>query len=437
MRRIPLLTAAAVAACATALAAAPALASPSPASTPTPARTATAQAAPAGPTRPVEVFAEDGTITRAEVPASAGPKARSLATSAARLTPVEVNGPSADRIDLVFVGDGYTEAELGLYGDQVAAKWALLSGREPFKSYRGLFNVWRIDIPSPVSGVSGDPARDVVRDTPLGMTFWCDGLERLLCVDEDRAKSYAALAPGVDQIAAMANSAKYGGAGYTDEEMATFSGGNERAGEVLPHELGHSLGDLADEYDYYAYPGDGSRYDGPEFSEVNVSVRDAGRMRAERAKWWYWLGAPSPDGDVVGAYEGGYYTQYGVYRPTPNSLMKSLGREFNSVSREKMIQSFYAIARPIDSHTPNERPVARTSTLSVTPAPVPTLSVRWYRDGKEHRPWRGRTSVDVIGMGNGGTVTAVVTDETTDVRDPGYREEFLTQSVTWTVRGNH
>lgn len=269
------------------------------------------------------------------------------------------------------------------------------------------------------------------------MTFWCDGLERLLCVDEDRAKSYAALAPGVDQIAAIANSAKYGGAGYTDEEMATFSGGNERAGEVLPHELGHSLGDLADEYDYYAYPGDGSRYDGPEFSEVNVSVRDAGRMRAERAKWWYWLGAPSPDGDVVGAYEGGYYTQYGVYRPTPNSLMKSLGREFNSVGREKMIQSFYTIARPIDSHTPNGRPVERGATLSVTPAPVSTLSIRWYRDGREHRPWRGRTSVEVIGMGGGGTVTAVVSDGTADVRDPGYREKFLTQSVAWTVRGNH
>ena len=45
------------------------------------------------------------------------------------------------------------------------------------------------------------------------------GLERLLCVDEDRAKTYAA-APDVDQLAVMANSTKYGGAGYTDEEMA-------------------------------------------------------------------------------------------------------------------------------------------------------------------------------------------------------------------------
>ncbi|WP_433253764.1 M64 family metallopeptidase [Streptosporangium sp. CA-135522] len=430
MRRIFLLGAAAVAtACAIAPAAAPALAA-APAPVPTPTDSTT-------PSRPVEVFAEDGTITRARVPATAGPKARSLATSAAKLTPVEVNGPSANRIDLVFVGDGYTGAELGVYGDQVAAKWALLSGREPFKSYRRLFNVWRVDIPSPTSGVSGDPARDVVRNTPLGMTFWCDGLERLLCVNEERAKAYAALAPDMDQIAAMANSVKYGGAGYTDEEMATFSGGNERAGEVLPHELGHSLGDLADEYDYYAYPGDGSRYDGPEFAEVNVSVRDAERMRAERAKWWYWLGAPSPDGDVVGAYEGGYYTQYGVYRPTSNSLMKSLGREFNSVGREKMIQSFYAIARPIDAHTPDDLPVGRKSTLSVTPAPIPTLSVRWYRDGREHRPWRGRTSVEVNGMGDGGTVTAVVSDGTADVRDPDYREKFLTQSVTWTVRGNH
>jgi hypothetical protein len=94
----------------------------------------------------------------------------------------------------------------------------------------------------------------VKKTTPLGSYFYCGGLGRLLCLDTTTAKSYAKLAPDVDQIAVLANSTMYGGAGYTDE-LATVSGGNASAGEILPHEFGHSIGDLADEYPYYAYPG--------------------------------------------------------------------------------------------------------------------------------------------------------------------------------------
>ncbi|GII62243.1 hypothetical protein Skr01_23280 [Sphaerisporangium krabiense] len=385
------------------------------------------------PTRRMEVFAEDGTITRAEVtPPSPRPHARATGPAGA-VTPVEVNGPSDHRIDLVFLGDGYTAGEQGSYAGQVKANWELLAAREPFKSYRKLFNVWRVDIVSPVSGVSGDPTADVVKNTPLGSAYWCDGLERLLCADVDAARSYAALAPDADQIALLANSAKYGGAGYTDEELVTFSGGHPLAGEILPHELGHSLGDLADEYPYYSRPGDGSEYTGPERPEANVSIRDAARMTAEQAKWFRWLGEPTPDGGAIGAFEGALYTEKGIYRPSDDSLMRTLRREFNLVGRERMIKSFYDVTGLIDARTPGAAPVPRKSTLSIRPVPVEGLDIRWYVDGHERRPWAGRTSVTVNGQGDGGEVTVVVTDRTPSVRDPAYRADALTESVTWKV----
>ena len=47
---------------------------------------------------------------------------------------------------------------------------------------------------------------------------------------------------------------------------------------------------------------------------------------ATQRKWWRWIGETSPDGGVVGSYEGGGYYKLGIYRPTENSLMRSLGK---------------------------------------------------------------------------------------------------------------
>ncbi|WP_407938755.1 M64 family metallopeptidase [Micromonospora rubida] len=74
---------------------------------------------------------------------------------------------------------------------------------------------------------------------------------------------------------------------------------------------------------------------------------------------------------MIDAYEGGYYTQFGIYRPSQNSLMKALRREFNVVSREKMIQSFYATVRPIDAAVPSGAAVAPGGTLAIEVLAVP------------------------------------------------------------------
>ncbi|WP_157530750.1 M64 family metallopeptidase [Microtetraspora niveoalba] len=416
----------------------------------------------AGPdgTRKVEVFDQDAPKGYVDVPVSDGPRSRSLAPPSATVTPIEVNGPSDKRIDLVYLGDGFTEGEMAAYTAQVANSWNILAQREPFKSYRKLFNVWQVNVVSNESGSDNDPEPGVRKDTALGGEYYCEGLARLICVDVDAAYAYAGLAPGFDQIAVVVNSSTYGGAGYTEEELVTFSGGHPSGPEILPHELGHSLGDLADEYPYWAYPDDGSTYTGDEPVERNTSTYDAARQTAQRNKWWRWLGAETPDGGVIGTFEGAAYYNLGIYRPSDNSLMRSLVKPFNLVGREEMTRKFYETTGLVDDATPSSAPVRAGGTLSVTPVPVPTVSTRWLVNGHEIAEWAGRTSVEVFDrkpkMSHGQAeqpwcgrkdlkvkvkgertcvYTAVVADSTDFVRDPAYQDGPLSTSITWTVTG--
>ncbi|GIX08282.1 MAG: hypothetical protein KatS3mg115_2685 [Candidatus Poribacteria bacterium] len=71
-------------------------------------------------------------------------------------------------IDIVFLGDGYTEAELGKYRGQVGEVVDLLFGSEPLSAYRTYFNVHVVDVVSPESGV--DLLREgIERETALDM----------------------------------------------------------------------------------------------------------------------------------------------------------------------------------------------------------------------------------------------------------------------------
>lgn len=273
--------------------------------------------------------------------------------------PVAVNGPDANRIKILFIGDGYTQARLGQFHQDVLKQWAALTAMEPYRTYQKFFNVYELDLVSPESGVSNDPARGVTRNTPLNMHFWCHGVERLLCVDDARSEQLAKAEPGVNVIFAIADSTMYGGAGGP---VITVAGSNTLSAQITPHEAAHTLAQLADEYG-----GFGAATDTSEPPNANVTAETADQMAATRTKWWRRLDEQAPDGSKIGTYPGADYYDSGYYRPSQDSNMRTLGQPFNQPSAEALIESLYKTVDPIDSAGPSQgATVARNAKVTVS-----------------------------------------------------------------------
>jgi hypothetical protein len=363
---------------------------------------------------------------------------------AASVVPVRITGDPAKRFNIVIVGDGYTAAELPKFREHVDRHVNVLLTLEPFKTYRSYLNVYAVEIPSAESGVSCDPDLSAPRrDTPLQMGFWggCNAasVQRLLTVNSAALTQYANLVAGTNsgnrQLLAIANSNTYGGAGGT---YATASGGNALSALITPHELGHSLGGLDDEYDYYSRGVRGAAYNGGEPASIHHSLLTAQQMRTQRAKWWRWLDEPSESGGPIGRYEGGLYSGSGVWRPSKHSMMKTLGYYFDQISRERMTQRISAKTSILQDGTPNTAPIGADRVVWVeTLHPVGhELSVTWQLDGRT-LPTYGSRGVDLSALKPARgkhTLTATVADPTEFVRDPAIRASTaLTRTRTWIV----
>ena len=334
------------------------------------------------------------------------------------------NGPSENRIDVVFLGDGYTAAELDLYAAHVENAVAGLFSQQPLAAYAGYFNVHRVDVISNESGVD-EPASGIYRDTALDMAFDCAGIDRLLCINYTKAQEAAGSAPQVDTIVALANSARYGGSGSPG--LATAAGANSSAVELVLHEYGHSFAHVADEYDY----GGATTYTGSEPGQPNVSIYTAAEQLALQTKWHRWLDLPNVD-----AFEGALYCRYGVFRPTYNSKMRSLGWPFEEVNAEQFVFAFYEYVRPIDDATPQSSEPLTAGTLLFADPVEPTeqpLSIRWSVDGDDI-PGANGTTFDTSSLPPGlHDVAVTVVDNTSRVRDEGARAQRLTETRLWQV----
>ncbi|QES45597.1 hypothetical protein DEJ49_35550 [Streptomyces venezuelae] len=425
---------------ATGIALAAAVTATGPVGTAAAANPAPEPAAAAQPQR-VEYFTGPGAHPRhTDVPASPALSSaeRKKIKGDGDVVPIVSAGPTGTKLDVVFIGDGYTASQQEDFHADVRAKWAKVSAVEPYASYKSLFNVWAVDAVSRQSGVSNDPTNGTVKDTALGSAFFCDGIERLLCVDTNKVETYAKKAADPDLVIVLANSTKYGGAGYNDitspsgyDGIATASSDNAQSDQVVVHETGHSLGKLADEYWYEEY----GTYTGAEPWESNTSKLTAAQLTAQKKKWYRWIGRTSPDGGTVGAYEGGGYYPRGLYRPTKDSIMRTLGREFNLPGREAMIAGFHRHASVVTAQTPTDRAVRRDDKVRVHVADG--IRVRWSVDGREVRRARGdlvvtSRSLGVPADGRTHELTVRATDPTDAVRAPDLKS-LLTDSLTWRV----
>jgi len=293
------------------------------------------------------------------------------------------NGEPRDKVDLVFVAEGYTAGDREKFKADVDRVTGWLFSYEPYRRLRESFNVSGVLRPSPERAVD-EPRQGVYRKTALDASFNAFDTDRYMLVEKNHLVREIAARVPYDTLVILVNSTRYGGGGiYGDYCITTVD--HARSQAVFIHEFGHSFAGLADEY----YSSDVAYNDfypkGVEPLEPNITAL----LDAANLKWKDLVtpGVPIPTpygkeerealqaerrkaqqaGDdaavkvltgrlaeldarfasvreVVGAFEGAGYASKGLYRPSWHCLMISSPRdEFCPVCRraiERMVRHY-------------------------------------------------------------------------------------------------
>ncbi|MBO7101818.1 MAG: hypothetical protein J6V98_07350 [Bacteroidales bacterium] len=223
------------------------------------------------------------------------------------------------KLDVAFVMQGF-DSTTEAYRKACDRMRGVLFGKEPFASHRDDFNIYF------VAGDAGVEYNTFGADR-YAMTFkmWqlYDVLGNYPC----------------DHIIIVLNNEKYGGGAIYNFYSVTSL--HKMAESVLPHELGHGIGGLADEY-----------------VDEELSYADLHRTKYEplesnitnlvdfKSKWQHLLPegtpVPTPDATVprtengpLGVYEGAGYSSKGVYRPAMHCMMRDYA-PFCPVCRKRL-----------------------------------------------------------------------------------------------------
>src|SRR5262245_17970794 len=164
----------------------------------------------------------------------------------ARLIELEKNGDSANKVDFLILGDGYTAAEAKKFESDARRLLELLFATSPFKERRKDFNVWAMCPPAQESGISRPPT-GIHRRSPIGATYDAFGSERyVLTFDNHAFRDIAQFAP-YEFVEIITNTRTYGGGGIFGL-YSTVAADSEQAPYIFVHEFGHHFAGLADEY---------------------------------------------------------------------------------------------------------------------------------------------------------------------------------------------
>jgi IgA Peptidase M64/Peptidase M64 N-terminus len=302
------------------------------------------------------------------------------------------NGPAAQKVDLLIIGEGYTREHLPKFHADVKRLVGTLFAQEPFKSRKSDFNVRALDLPAAQSGINR-PNAGVFRRTPISAEYNVFDSERYILTLDNRTLRDAASAAPYEFLEILVNDKTYGGGGIFNDQ-ATASVDSAFSDYVFVHEFGHHFAALADEYYTSDVAYETGAADPPEPWEPNVTAfkdpatlkwRDLvtpgtplptpwdkdifekeSRATQERRRAIRARNAPEEEMDAlfreqrdreekqlggmkyartVGAFEGAAYEARGLYRPEVDCIMFTRDRVgFCRVCRR-------AIARIIDLYS--------------------------------------------------------------------------------------
>ncbi|MFO0592124.1 MAG: M64 family metallopeptidase [Polyangiaceae bacterium] len=342
-------------------------------------------------------------------------------------------GSTAASIDFVIVGDGYTAAERDkFFADAQTAADGIL-GSETYGAYKPVFNAWALFTPSQDSGAD-DPSAGVSVSTAFDASYDTNGIDYLLAVNDGKVhQEINKRFPEADLVLCIVNAKPYGGSGGS---VAVVSlDGNSL--EIARHEIGHTIAGLADEYTA-PYPG---------FPDGDPEPNVASAAHLDPVKWSSWLtdgvAIPTPiadkkgDHDPVGAFEGARYKTTGVFRPTPNCLMRELNHTFCQVCAQAMVIGFSKLSLLIDAPSPAldaAIPGKGATSFSATIPALSDLMITWTIDGNPAVGTGGTLAVDpsALGLADGPhAIGLAVYDATALVRDDP--DGVMKEAITWNI----
>ncbi|HLQ38293.1 MAG TPA: M64 family metallopeptidase, partial [Planctomycetota bacterium] len=292
--------------------------------------------------------------------------------------------------------------------------------KEPYATFWNYINVHTVFRASAQSGANQpDVVPPIVVNNAYGATYNTGGTARCLYIQNTAlAAADAALAPANEgRVMVIVNDPRYGGC--AGEFAVSYNGPSMT--EVEIHEIGHSLGLLADEYDY-PY----QTWTGGEPGEPNITASPTGQ------KWSQWLGS-----NGISAFQGAGYYLYGLFRPKLDCLMRDLGQPLCAVCVEQLTRILNGIVNCIDTATPATPTVViqigAQQTFSITSIVPPQNNpvISWKVDSVLQAGQTGLSFVlATAGMGVGGHSVAVsVQDQSPFVRvDPNHT---MLDTHTW------
>jgi hypothetical protein len=258
---------------------------------------------------------------------------------------IKAGGDPNKSVDVAFIAEGYTAGEMDKFHDDVKKMSDSLLSEDPFAHYEKRFNIWAVDAVSQESGTDV-PGEGIYVNTALNSSFYTFNIDRYVTtLDIKSVNDYAAVVPH-DVIIVLVNSSRYGGGGVYNYYSGTTTG-NRLSQQVFMHEFGHGFAGLADEYFTSEvayeefYPLDTEPW------EPNITT-----MVDFGSKWKKLIAkrtpVPTPAEEefknVTGVFEGGGYSEKGIFRPEMDCRMKSNeAKGFCSVCRNaiKMMIGFY------------------------------------------------------------------------------------------------
>ncbi|KAA0993128.1 M64 family metallopeptidase [Dyadobacter aurulentus] len=337
-------------------------------------------------------------------------------------------GPLINRINIVILGDGFTEAELPEFRKEAKKFADFFLGYAPYNRYRSYFNFFAISTPSEESGVSNPGnAPDAYPQQPVGMkkTFYSasfgSAIHRLVTIDYGVAYNVlAANLPDYDLIVVLVNTTYYGGSGGS-VAVHTL---NESANLIGVHEIGHTFASLSDEY-----------WAGPQFGReaANMTaISDPGNVR-----WKNWL-----DAEGIGVYRHGSDGEAANWHKPANGtcLMEYLDQQFCVVCREATTERILNVVNPIEQVAPDtveafflDKPT-KFSVQLLEPNPN-SLSIDWKLNGKVIASGTNEVTMGPVGLATGDKITAVIVDSTSLSRSDLVRASRV-RTVEWRLETN-